>query len=112
MVLSQTSGLCRVMLATLGGAPAGFACVSEAFFSYRMILYFVNVASCLDLDGAVPQALGAVTGMACRMVGKALEARKRRAARVGLPSCHRGALPSQQPQSLTRAHDKSVGSGW
>ena len=62
------------MLAMLGGAPAGFACVSGVFYYYCMIMYYVKVASFLDLDGALPQALGSVTGRVRRMAGKVPQA--------------------------------------
>ena len=74
VVLSQSSGLRRVMLAMLGGAPAGFACVSGVLYSYCMLMYYVKVASFLHLDGALPQALGSGTGMVCRLDGKVPQA--------------------------------------
>ena len=73
-VPSQTSGLRRVMLAMLGGEPAGFACVSGVFYHYSMIMYSVKVASVLDLDGVLPQEIGSVTGMVCRLAGKVPQA--------------------------------------
>ena len=74
MVLSQTSGLRRVMLAMLGGTPAGLAFVSGVFCSYCMIMYYVKVASFLGLDGVLPQALGSGTGMVCGLDGKVPQA--------------------------------------
>ena len=58
----------------LGGAPAGFACVSGVFYYYCTIMYYVKVGSFLDLDGALPQALGSGTGMVCRLDGKVPQA--------------------------------------